>query len=195
MADKVYNGYVYTQQPDGSWKRGQAAQGAAQMPAKPGFRYEEPRAAAEAQNAASQAQVSAAKAPYAHQIAAAEARKATAEATKAEAEASVSGGVGISPDLMHYTGNEFLSHLPKTDAAQVRALAEGRMAFPTGQGRDLALLAAETCRGVAIRPRVRRGELQRPRRHSARLHQRQGREQHSRAEHCHRPPRTPCGPD
>lgn len=41
--------------------------------------------------------------------------------------------VGISPDLMHVTGDEFLGKLPPSSAAQVKALAEGRMAFPAGK--------------------------------------------------------------
>lgn len=42
---KVYNGYTYTQQADGSWKRGEPV--APQMPADPTFQYEGPKAAAE----------------------------------------------------------------------------------------------------------------------------------------------------
>lgn len=41
--------------------------------------------------------------------------------------------VGIPPDLMHLTGDDFLAKLPSSEQSQVKALAEGRMAFPAGK--------------------------------------------------------------
>ncbi|NDE16628.1 hypothetical protein EBZ80_17025 [bacterium] len=41
--------------------------------------------------------------------------------------------VGIPPEQMHVTGPDFLKLLPPSEAAQVKALAEGRMAFPAGK--------------------------------------------------------------
>jgi len=41
--------------------------------------------------------------------------------------------VGIPSDQMHLTGKDFIAKLPPADAAQVQALAEGRMAFPAGK--------------------------------------------------------------
>ena len=41
--------------------------------------------------------------------------------------------VGIPPDLMHLTGPDFLAKLPPNEQSQVKALAEGRMAFPAGK--------------------------------------------------------------
>lgn len=41
-------------------------------------------------------------------------------------------GSGMTNDGTQLNGQSFLDQLPQNDAAQVRALAEGRMAFPTG---------------------------------------------------------------
>lgn len=41
-------------------------------------------------------------------------------------------GSGMSSDGAQLNGQPFLDQLPQNDAAQVKALAEGRMAFPTG---------------------------------------------------------------
>lgn len=41
--------------------------------------------------------------------------------------------VGIPPEQMHVTGPDFLKMLSPSEAAQVKALAEGRMAFPAGK--------------------------------------------------------------
>jgi hypothetical protein len=82
---QIHNGYYYTQQADGSWRRGQPV--AQQMPANPTFDLERPKALAETAQAQAQAQVATAEAPYAPAIAAATAQKTQAEAVKTGFEA------------------------------------------------------------------------------------------------------------
>lgn len=71
----------------------------------------------------------------------AERRTALANATAAEANAQIAtskareagmSGVSLNPELDRLTGNEYLSRLPTEIQAQVRALSDGRLAFPSG---------------------------------------------------------------
>lgn len=55
------------------------------------------------------------------------------ENEKLERELHPDDAVGIDPNLMHLTGPDFIAKLPPSEAAQVKALAEGRMAFPAGK--------------------------------------------------------------
>lgn len=87
----------------------------------PGAQKQQEAAAKDARDASAEARAGAA--------ASREAAKFKWEQEKHDEE----NNVGIPPDLMHLTGAEFLAKLPPTEQSQVKALAEGRMAFPAGK--------------------------------------------------------------
>ncbi|MGV0964192.1 MAG: hypothetical protein ACOYBT_09910 [Polynucleobacter sp.] len=72
--------------------------------------------------------------PYADRKAAAETAAAEANARIAAAKAAEAGvnAHAIDPKLDRLTGQDYLSQLPAQTQAQVQALADGRMAFPSG---------------------------------------------------------------
>lgn len=124
---RTINGVTYTRT-NGQW----IASRPTSMFAKPTFQYEGPQAQATLTRTQQEIQ-------QANATAAANTAKAKADARKAQADARISehnantmeSGI-TAPGDTSKTGADYLKTIPEGLAGQVRALAEGRRAFPTG---------------------------------------------------------------